>query len=281
MTSTTFQLFRYQLLPIDRYLQGDLLTGVATIEELIEKKNDFFAGALSGTKSFADARHETATKRLYERDNFFLFRIANNRSIHRETRDFKDEIIDNWPSVLMAIWNDPDKQLIAVQKRTTAFSSCEVVVKLVLDILSNQLSRHHLRIIHEPLFERQQFWDILHEYEGKVKSVEFEIVTPNMANISGTLPEDLKEFARQTNSTKNKLKIESDPEAPLHLVEDNRVLQGLVNYSSEGGGNISVKIDGVKKIYQTSNSVKEVTLGEVEIQGEPEQVVQAIKELLK
>lgn len=281
MISTTFQLFRYQLLPIDRYLQGDLLTGVATIEELIERKNSFFAEALSGTKSFADARHETITKKIYERDNFFLFRIANNRSMHRETKDFKDEIIDNWPSVLMAIWNEPDKQLIAVQKRTTAFSSCEVVVKLVMNILSNQLSRHHLRIIHEPLFERQQFWDILHKYEGKVKSVEFEIVTPNMANISGTLPDDLKEFARQTNSTKNKLKIESDPEAPLHLVEDNRVLRGLVNYSSEGGGNISVKIDGVKKIYQTSNAVKELTLGEVEIQGEPEQVVQALKELLQ
>lgn len=36
--SATFQLFRYQLLPIDRFLQGDLLTGVSTIEELIERK---------------------------------------------------------------------------------------------------------------------------------------------------------------------------------------------------------------------------------------------------
>ncbi len=281
MTSTIFQLFRYQLLPIDRYLQGDLLTGVATIEELLERKNEFFSEALSGTKSFVDGRHQTITKRLFERDNFFLFKIATNRSIHRETKEFKGEIIDNWPSVLVTIWNKPDKQLIAVQKRTTAFSSCDAVVKLVMGILSNQLARHHLRIIHEPQFERQQFWDILHQYEGRVKSVEFEIVTPNMANISGTLPEDLKEFARQTNSTRNKLKIESDPEAPLHLEEGNNVLQGLVNYSSEGGGNISVKIDGVKKTYQTSNAVKEITLGEIEMQGDPEQVVQALKELLK
>ncbi|MEW6648260.1 MAG: hypothetical protein AB1450_13755 [Pseudomonadota bacterium] len=281
MTSTIFELFRYQLLPIDRYLQGNLLTGVATVEELIERKNEFFAAALSGTNSFSNKKHETVTKRLYERDGFFLFKIANNRSIHRETKEFKDEIIDNWPAILVGIWNRPDRQLIAVQRRTSAFSSSEVVVKLILGKLSDQLGHHHLRAIHEPLFEKKQFWAILNQYQGKVKSVEFEIVTPNMANISGTLPEDLKEFARQTNSTRNRLKIESDPEAPLHLEESNRVLQGLVNYSSEGGGNIAVKIDGIKKKYQTSKTVKEVTLGEVEMQGGAEQIVQALRELLQ
>lgn len=281
MTTTIFELFRYQLLPIDRYLQGDLLTGVMTIEELIERKNSFFAEALSGTNSFSNKKHETVTKRLYESDDFYLFKIATNRSIHRETKEFKDEIIDNWPSILLGIWNSPDKQLIAVQKRTTAFSSSEVVVKLILGKISDQLALHHLRAIHEPLFEKTQFWAILNQHHGKIKSVEFEIVTPNMANISGTLPEDLTEFAKQTNSVRNSLKIESDPDAPLHLEESNRVLQGLVNYSCEGGGNISVKIDGIKKKYQTSKTVKEVTLGEVEMQGGAEQVVQALKELLR
>ena len=281
MTSAIFELYRYQLLPIDRYLQGNLLTGVASVDELIARKNEFFSEALSGANSFSDKKHETVTKRFHERDGFFLFKIATNRSIHRETREFKDEIIDNWPAILVGVWNKPDKQLIAVQKRTTAFSSSEVAVKLILGKLADQLAHHHLRAIHEPLFEKKQFWAILNQYQGKVKSVEFEIITPNMANISGTLPEDLKEFARQTNSTRNKLKIESDPEAPLHLEESNRVLQGLVSYSSEGGGNISVKIDGVKKKYQTSKTVKEVTLGEVEMQGGAEQIVQALKELLQ
>lgn len=283
MKPTTFQLFRYQLLPIDRFLQGDFLTGVSTIEELIEKKNQFFSDAILETKSFSDKKHETITKKLIEKDggDFFLLKIAHNRSIHRETREFKDEIIDNWPSILVAIWNKPDKQFIAVQKRTTAFSSCDVVVKMILGKLSIYLSHHHLRAIHEPLFEKKQFWSILNQYQGKVKSVEFEIVTPNMANISGALPEDLKEFARQTNSTRNKLKIESDPDAPLHLVQDNKVLQGLVNYSSEGGGNISLKIDGVKKTYHTSKTVKEITLGEIEMQGGAEQIMNALKELLK
>ena len=281
MKPTTFQLFRYQLLPIDRFLQSDLFTGVSSIEELIERKNEFFSEAIQVTNSFSDNKHETITKKLIDIDDFFLFRIANNRSIHRETKEFKDELIDNWPSILVAIWNKPDKQFIAVQKRTTAFSSCEVVTKMILGKLSIHIAPHHLRAIHEPLFEKKHFWSILNQHRGKVKSVEFEIVTPNMANISGTLPDELKEFAKLTNSTRNKLKIESDPEAPLHLVESNKVLQGLVDYSSEGGGNISLKIEGLKKIYHTSKTVKEVTLGELEMQGGAEQIAKALKELLR
>lgn len=228
--STSFELFRYQLLPIDRFLQGNLLTGVGSIDELISRKNEFFSEAISGAKSFSDKRHETITKKLYEKDDFFLLRIAHNRSIHRETKDFRDEVIDNWPSILVAIWNNPEKQFIAIQRRATAFS--------------------------------------------------FEIITPNMANISGSLSDDLKDFAKATNSARNKLKIESDPEAPLHLEESNRTLQGLVNYSSEGGGNISLKIDGVKKTYHTSKTVKEIQLGDMEIQANAEEVASIIKELL-
>lgn len=154
-------------------------------------------------------------------------------------------------------------------------------MKMIMNAISSQLGHHHLRAIHEPLFEKQQFWSLLHKYEGRVKSVEFEIITPNMANISGSLSDDLKDFAKATNSTRNKLKIESDPEAPLHLVEENRTLQGLVNYSSEGGGNISLKIDGVKKKYHTSKTVKEIQLGDMEISGSAEEVAAVVKELLK
>jgi hypothetical protein len=279
--STPFQLFRYQLLPINRFLQGNLLTGVGSIDELISRKNDFFYEAIDGTKNFSDSRNNTITKKLYQDDNFFLLKIAHNKSIYTETKDFKDEVIDNWPSILVAIWNHPERQMIAVQKRTTAFTTCESVVKMITNALSPQLSHHHLRAIYEPLFERQKFWSLLHEYKGRIKSVEFEIITPNMANISGSLPDDLKEFAKHTNSTRNKLKIESDPDAPLHLEEHNKVLQGLVAYSSDGGGNIALKIDGVKKTYNTSKTVKEIVLGEMEMHGNAEDIATVIKEFLK
>lgn len=85
-TISQFELYRYQLLPIDRYLQGDLWSGISSIEELINKKNELFNSALLEVDHFANSRIETATKRLYSQNDFFLFRIAANRSLHRETK---------------------------------------------------------------------------------------------------------------------------------------------------------------------------------------------------
>ncbi|OEF28982.1 hypothetical protein [Vibrio rumoiensis] len=279
--TNTFELFRYQILPVNRYFQGDFFNGIHSVEELIKHKNKFFAEALEGQSDFSNKRHKTVVKQLLHNGDFYLYRIAHNKTLHRETRDFKDETIDSWPSILVAIWNHPDKQYIAVQKRTTAFAKCETVAKLILEKIEPQLTHFQLRAIYEPLFEKQQFWTLLRKYRGKVKSVDFEIITPNMANISGTLPDDLKLFAKCTNSTRNNLKIESEPDSALHLEENNSALRGLVDYSSEGGGNISLKIDGIKKHHQTSRTVKEITLGEMELTGNAEQVAQVLKELLK
>ena len=279
--TNTFELFRYQILPVDRYFQGDFFNGVHNVEELIKHKNKFFAQALLGQSDFSNKRHKTVVKQLLHHGDFYLYRIAHNKTLHRETRDFKDETIDSWPSILVAIWNHPDKQYIAVQKRTTAFAKCETVAKLILEKIKPQLTHFQLRAIYEPLFEKKQFWTLLRKYRGKVKSVDFEIITPNMANISGTLPDDLKLFAKCTNSTRNNLKIESEPDSALHLEEDNSSLKCLVDYSSEGGGNISLKIDGIKKHHQTSRTVKEISLGEMELTGNAEQIAQVLKELLK
>jgi len=82
-----------------------------------------------------------------------------------------------------------------------------------------------------------------------------------MANISGSLSQDLRQFAKEMNSVKNNLRVDADPESAIHVDESSPTLSGLVAYSSEGGGNISMKVSGIKKKYQTSKSVKTVSLG--------------------
>ena len=282
MTSTSnFELYRYQLLPINRHIQVDLLNGIMSIDELLLKKNDILSDVLMAVDHFSSSKKATVTKRLFAKDNFFLFRIAVNRSLHRETKDFKEESIDNWPSVLIAIWNDPEKQMIAVQKRTTAFGRTESVVNIVLETLRFSLANFHLRAIHEPIVEKQVFLDIIKEYEGRVQKIEFEFITPNMANISVSLPENLKSFAKATNSVKNKLDIESDSESSLHIKRENTTVKALSDYVSDGGGNTAIKINGISKKINTSKTVKHLEVSEIELKGTVEEVSSLIRELMK
>lgn len=280
-TTSQFELYRYQLLPIDRYLQGDLWSGINSIEELIAKKNELFGSALLEVDHFANSRTETATKRLYAQEDFFLFRIASNRSLHRETKEFTEEYIDNWPSVLVAVWNHPEIQMFAIQRRTAAFSSTEAVAKLILETIYPSLSHFHLRAIYEPIVERKVFWDIVEKYEGKIQKLEFEFITPNMANIAGSLPENLKEFAKVTNSVKNKLDIESDPESNLHIEKNNRTVSALADYTSDGGGNVAIKVSGLSKKINTSKTVKHVEISEMELQGTADEVANILKEIMR
>ncbi len=275
-----FHLYRYQLLPVNRYFQGDFY-GANTVEELIAKKNEYFQEALNYDGAFKNSRITTRTQKLFERDDFILYRVAANRLLNHETSDFKTEVIDNWPKILVAVWNKPNKQLIAVQHRSAAFQSTDAFMKLMFNSIERVLAQQQLAAIAEPLFEKHVFWDLINANVDRVQEIEFEMITPNMANISQTLPEDLRQFAKATNSIKSKIAIASDKSSALKIDKNNAVIAGLVDYSSEGGGDIAIKLTGYKKKIHTSKTVKEITIEEASLIGEPDEVAKLLKGLLE
>ena len=274
-----FHIYRYQILPINRYFQADLY-GPKSIDELLEKKNDYFQEALNQESAFRTSRTTTQTQKLFQRGDFTLYRIAANRSLNHETKDFRTEVIDNWPKILVAVWNDPDKQLIAVQHRYAAFQSTDAFIKLMFSSVENMLAKNQLIAIADPLFEKQIFWDLIENNVGRVQEIEFEIITPNMANISGSLSDDLRKFAKETNSIRNKLAITSDKNSALNVSENNKTISGLVDYSSQGGGNISVRLAGIKKKIHTAKTIKEISIDEANLIGEPDEIARTLKDLL-
>lgn len=279
MTMARFHLYRYQLLPKNRHFQGDLY-GAKSVEDLIAQKNFIFQSVLDSEAPFKSDRSEIAIRRLFSEDGFTLFRLATSRSLSIETKDFSTKSVSNWPNILVAVWNRDDKQIIAVQKRYSAFQITSAVVRMLLAAAEPTLSIHQLTVIWEPMFERQAFWSMIGNYANRVKKVEFEIITPNMANISKTLPDELKALAKNTNAVRSKVELESDPGYALNLDPEDPVLNGLTTYASEGGGNISVKIGGLKKKIHTTDTVKEVEIDEAEITGDARIVASILKELM-
>lgn len=279
MSKTRFNLYRYQILPRDRYFQGDLY-GPKSVEELIAQKNQIFADALKLPTTFKSERTQITAQKLFEQDDFFLFRIAVNRAVNLETKDFNVRPVDNWPKILVAIWNNPEVQLVAVQHRTQAFQQTKAVIKLLLKSLEDPLARHQLITSFEPLIEKRVFWDLVEKHRGRIKKVEFELVTPNMASISRALPEDLRNFAKKTNAVKSTLAIEADPASALVLDKSDPTMDGLASYTSDGGGSVSITLSGVKKKINTSNEVKEIEIGDAKLDGDAEEIAKILKELM-
>ena len=110
MSKSRFSLYRYQLLPKDRYFQGDLY-GFSSVEELIAHKNEIFAKALRAPSVFKGGRSETKAQLVYDDSDVMLFRVAVNRSVEIETQDFNSKTVDSWPKVWVAILNSPDSQI--------------------------------------------------------------------------------------------------------------------------------------------------------------------------
>lgn len=274
-----FEVYRYQILPITRTIQGSLFESVGSLDDLLKKKNRLFEEALESIKSFDTSRAEVTHRLPYHTDSFFLYKLAANRTLDRETRDFRHEAMDNWPSFYVAIWNTEKKQLIAVEKRFEAFQKTETVVRHVLDLVNDKLRHHNLRAHWESLFEESVFWDIVDRNMGKIQEVEFSLVTPNMANISATLPKELKALAKDTNSTKTGVKLEADPASALSLSKDDAEIKGLVEYASKGGGDISLRVRGIRRKIKTAKSVTTVEISELEA-SDPHVAASVLKTLL-
>ena len=79
----------------------------------------------------------------------------------------------------------------------------------------------------------------------------------------------------ELNSPKN--------ESLENIQQENEDINGLVAYSSEGGGDISLRVSGIRrKIVVSKQSHKEISIEEVFIKGRnPKEIAEIIQNLLK
>jgi hypothetical protein len=131
------------------------------------------------------------------------------------------------------------------------------------------------------MFRETFFWDIVSQFPNKITWVDFEFITPNMASISATLADAFKEISKDTNAVKSDLQLRSDPASALDLSHGNKTVEGLVSYTSQGGGDIKIKVKGIRKRFRTANASRTVTFSDLEITTPPDQVANILRNLLK
>jgi hypothetical protein len=276
-----FDLYRYQILPIERRLQRELFGGYTSMEELLAAKNDLFLRELLGVENFKTSKTQIRHEVLFSSEEMALMRFAAGRSLKLETEDFSKEQVENWPSFLVFLWNRPDQQLLAIQERQNAFATTDVVAKALGSAINPPLGKMNLRWYCKPLFSERNFWELLGENEGRIKEIRFEIITPNMSNISDSLEKDLVQFAKDSNAVESKIDLKADPNSSILISEDDPRVKGLVEYSSKGGGDITLRLRGVSKLVHTKESKKRIDIPEMDIEGlDSSEVADILKNLL-
>lgn len=258
-----FHLYRYQILPTTQTIQLRFDSSVKSLEDLKAKKNDFFSEALSSMKRINYTRTELTHKVNTIEKDFYLIKLAAKRSLKRSTRDFKEEKIENWPSTNIIINNNPNAQKALIQFNRKVFNDTKNIADILQDSLNEVLKEYQLHVIFEKIFDEVKFWEIVNIYKNRIVQAEFELISPNLANISRSLRFDLQALNQSTNTQKTKLQLNSDKEAVLTLSQSDPLVSGIVDYASQGGGGINLKVRGLNKKIRTSDKVIELTIDEM------------------
>ena len=267
--SRFFHLYRYQIVPTVNDLQLTMLPSryhILSLDDLITQKNQIFSDVIQAQVEYKHPRAEL-THKLYQSKSFFVLKLGANRSLIRITKEFKEEELDNWPSVYVVINNNPSIQLVAVEVDTQAFYRTSTVVNILTINLNQKLKEYDLILEINPLFEKDEFWNIVKSHKNRITNAKFFMVAPNLPDISKNLKLDLEELKKSTNSQKTNMFLQSPKGESLSLTQDDSFINSLVHYASEGGGTIHLKARGIRKTIKTEDSVKTFEIDEVHFTG--------------
>ncbi len=260
--SVPFEVYRYQLV-VNKAIQLPLYSPYKTEEQIRSHKNQIFQEIITNTNfRFASGKSETTSKLMYSKGDISIFKLAVKRSLRIAKKDFTEDTIDNYPNLLIAVNNNPSVQKIAIQENKKAFSESHAISRILEESVEKKISKENLSFYIEPLYDRKEFWDLVDRFKGRVTQVSFELISPNLANISKNLKLNLKEIYEDTNTHRTKLELNSDKDKSLQINDKSKFINSLVDYSAEGGGNIALKVAGYSKKFHTAQSITEFSVDE-------------------
>jgi len=263
-----FKNYRYHLVPV-KTDQLSIFNKDITVEELKEKKNQLFSEILLANKSIRGINTAQLPIEIdYAKDGIFIMKLA----VERKTtlyKDFKPLDYNNQPFIYIAINNDSGIQKILIEDNQSAFKRSSTVKNILQHAYSSLLAKFDLTIHIEPVVDQGSFWDFVDKNQKKIEKLEFEIVKPNLANISKSLTEPLKQLIDITNSHKTSISLKAPENGVLENInKKNNQLNNLVNYSNEGGGDsIKMKLKGISKKVSTSTMIKETYIDSAEFES--------------
>ena len=270
MATGVFYLYRYQLLPI---IEEPSL--FHTKQEIIANKNKFFYDAILNINSFVDRKTKYKFEISKKDGDSFLLIFNKQKKVSVIKEDHTKEGITSYPFGHVFIDNDPFQQIIAAQESSDLHA--KTIINNIKKYLEKNLQQYGIAFKISPMYKENDFWDYVSEHEKDISHLSFNIITPNMSNLTTRLDKDLKKTAQDTGAVETNLSFHAGKKNFLKLDRTNETIDGLVDYTSKGGGDISVKIKGLKIGFKSNDYQKSIEMDEFEYKGD----LQNCKEIIR
>jgi hypothetical protein len=243
-----FYIYRYQLLArIDpekpQFVYMTPEKNYTNVEDLRKDKNKIFFKMINKIE-FKWFRAEISHEIVYTDEETCLIRLAVNRPTVLRTEDFKSVSTNDWPWIYIFIDNNPEKQFLVIEINSDAWDSPDITINMLSRNINEFLNRYYLLAEIEPLIEKNAFWEFVEKHKGQIKIIEFDMVSPNMSNISEKSNWPLREIRDQYNATRQKVRLENS--VTSIVVQKDELIESMADYSADGGGKTRFKIKGFR-----------------------------------
>jgi len=263
MPDSKFDLYTYQLSPV-RNTQYNLFQSSTPQDELILKKNSIFYEVCTTDLPIFHRSKRLKYKIEYLEEHFILLRIANKKIVAIE-KEFHRNEFESEPSCLVAIYNDPEIQVMAVESDKTSFGNSKTVIKLLQKALSKELQKASLRISIQAQYEESAFWQLVRKYDSKIDKLQFTFEHPNLPRVNKFLSDEIKKLSTGISSSRTTILFDAGIGGILDVDESNEELNLLVKASSSGAGPIKIRPKGSKRFETTAYNNRSIFFDQLDI----------------
>lgn len=260
-------LYRYQFSPIQSNVQSMFPVEAENMsdEELMQKKQVLFASLFDENVElkFKKGNKLYNHKMLFCQGGFFVFKIANDKSVNLE-ENFTKCKHEYSPSCNVIIDNRKDVQIIAVEEKKNVFKSTDVVSSILQDTFSKYLQSYRLSIAVRRIYDETDFWTIVADNRDSIEKVRFRFSYPNLPTLNKNVKEAIAEVAKSTASGNSEFMLEAQKGYSLNVSEEDSNLSSLVQMSADGGEEIKIKIKKLAAWQKVGDSSKSIEIEDLD-----------------
>ena len=261
-------LYRYQFSPIQSNVQSMFPVEAENMsdEELMQKKQVLFASLFDENVElkFKKGNKFYNHKILFCQGGFFVFKIANDKSVNLE-ENFTKCKHEYSPSCNVIIDNRKDVQIIAVEEKKNVFKSTDVVSSILQDTFSKYLQSYRLSIDIRRIYDETDFWTIVAGNRDSIEKVRFRFSYPNLPALNKNVKEAIAEVAKSTASGNTEFTLEAQKGYSLNVSKKDSNLSSLVQMSADGGEEIKIKIKKLAAWQKVGDSSKSIEIEDLDV----------------